>query len=92
MKWARDLWSEPNEERVSHSRFLALAAFCVVSWVIVKQTIAGVDVSAELLLGYLTVMVLGEMGKGVSRHYRDSTIERERIRTKFTDHGVGEHD
>ena len=85
MRWARDLWCEPNEDRVSHSRILALVAFLVVSWVIVKQVLAGMSVSSELLLGYLGIMVIGETSKGVSRHRRDIEMR------KWTDRGMNDY-
>ena len=83
MRWAT-IWQEPNEERPSHSRILALAAFCVVSFVIIKQALYDItQVSVELLLGYLGIMVTGEATKSVSRHRM--TVDRERIRSKVDD-------
>lgn len=88
MTWLNELWSEPGEKRVSHSRLLALAAFLVVSWVIVKKTIAGAEVDSELLIGYLAIMVLGETSKGISRHRM--MVDQERTRMSFTSRGVGD--
>jgi len=67
MSRLRDLWSEPNEDRHSHSRTMALGAFLVVSWVIVKMELREAT-SYELVIGYLTATVLGVTATNISRH------------------------
>ena len=74
MKWA-SIWQEPNEERASHSRLLALAAFIVVSWVLIRMELREAT-QYELVIGYLVAMVLGETSTSVSRHRRDVDIQR----------------
>lgn len=73
MKWARPLWQEPGEPRVSHSRVLALAAFVVVTWIIIRMELREAT-EYELVIGYLVAMVLGETSKGISRHRRDVAL------------------
>jgi len=86
VRWTpTSIWSEPGENRTSHSRLLALAAFIVVSWVIIKMELREAT-SYELVIGYLMAMVLGETAKGISRHRM--TVDRERM--NFTDRGIGE--
>lgn len=86
MKWVpTSLWSEPNEDRASHSRLLALVAFIVVSWVLIRMELREAT-QYELVIGYLVAMVMGETAKGISRHRM--TVDRERM--NFTDRGIGE--
>lgn len=79
MKWCESLWKDPEQGKISHSRFLSLAAFLVASWILIRMELRGAT-QYELVLGYLTVMVTGEVWKRTSMSNHRTEVERERIR------------
>lgn len=60
MTW-RNVYSE-RSGAVSHSRLLALGAFLVSSFVIIAMELRSAT-SSELVIGYLGIMVAGEVTK-----------------------------
>lgn len=70
MKWLRDIIKEPHSEKISHSRILAVVAMTVSSWVVIRMELRGAT-SVELVLGYLGILVTGEVTKRIGGRYEE---------------------